>query len=776
MVPATAIEVLFDRLVESPVGERKALESELRALVHDHLQSDVELAQLMNALVTQAERYQRTQPDLAQIADGLMHYLLDQIPDQHRHVRIIDQLPPSARTYVVMDILAVRGADSSFAPIDRSGPSTARPPLFFSDNDDSVAELPAGDVPSPAVQPPSMAPNQGPPGKSHAHDGQAQAVVSTGFCEPTAPTGWLPADTPLRCGQGYGFWLQIGAPQTGAIDSRPQALPEVTAGAELDITVTSPVGGPRVSSGVGRVQLQPDGSARVLQQPDQGFPGTDDPIERARLFFRIETPPKPGAYQFWCAIYHRQTLLQSRLVHLDVAREPRPGAGALVTHVDYSLSESLAAAPFDRLGTHAFSITHGQGSGSHTFSFLGLPVTDGSADGLGSAVRHQASLDEPFVAKLLQFARKAMRQVSWGSTEPWTDTARYRYADERRDKQRLAGDLLRLARCGYRIYDALIARFTDGDPTTATRLATLMRRPGQVQIALHRSARATLPIGLLYDYPLDTGNEHGFELCPEFARYFDAGQPLDACRCFAGDCPTALSLRHVCPSGFWGFRHDLALPLTVRKQAAPEIICENDPEITVGVATTLPRWPHHRARLQQLDAWRSVEPATSRDSLFDAFNRDSPHIVYLYCHGGIDDFDTPFLQVGGPHKGRLTRDNLLAKKVRWSATRPLVFANGCHTMAVTPGVAIDLLSAFIDIADASAVIGTEIVIFESLACTFAEAFFAGFMTGEPLARAVRKARLRVLQDGNPLGLVYVPYGLAGLRIVDPVDRPPTPRS
>ena len=107
-------------------------------------------------------------------------------------------------------------------------------------------------------------------------------------------------------------------------------------------------------------------------------------------------------------------------------------------------------------------------------------------------------------------------------------------------------------------------------------------------------------------------------------------------------------------------------------------------------------------------------------------------------------------------------------KPHWP-TRPLVFINGCHTTALTPDVPLEFVSLFLEMSEASAVIGTEITIFEPLAVAFAEAFLPRFLAGTPLGEAVRGARLALLKDGNPLGLVYIPYALAGLRLVQAPD-------
>ena len=64
------------------------------------------------------------------------------------------------------------------------------------------------------------------------------------------------------------------------------------------------------------------------------------------------------------------------------------------------------------------------------------------------------------------------------------------------------------------------------------------------------------------------------------------------------------------------------------------------------------------------------------------------------------------------------------------------------------------------------VIGTEITIFEPLATAFAEACLGHFLDGVPIGKAIRLARLKLLQDGNPLGLVYIPFAVSSLALVE----------
>jgi hypothetical protein len=73
---------------------------------------------------------------------------------------------------------------------------------------------------------------------------------------------------------------------------------------------------------------------------------------------------------------------------------------------------------------------------------------------------------------------------------------------------------------------------------------------------------------------------------------------------------------------------------------------------------------------------------------------------------------------------------------------------------------------FIQVSNAAGVIGTEITIYEPIATTFGEECLTQFLKGgKTLGEAVRGARLKMLQEGNPLGLVYIPYAVPGLNVV-----------
>lgn len=95
-----------------------------------------------------------------------------------------------------------------------------------------------------------------------------------------------------------------------------------------------------------------------------------------------------------------------------------------------------------------------------------------------------------------------------------------------------------------------------------------------------------------------------------------------------------------------------------------------------------------------------------------------------------------------------------------------MFINGCHTTALEPEQVIEFITPFIENANAAGVIGTEITIFEPLATAFSEECLRRFLNKSPIGEAVRCARLKLLKDANPLGLVYIPYVIASLSLVE----------
>src|SRR6185436_12549532 len=227
--------------------------------------------------------------------------------------------------------------------------------------------------------------------------------------------------------------------------------------------------------------------------------------------------------------------------------------------------------------------------------------------------------------------------------------------------------------------------------------------------------------------PLDVGAE-ALSLCPTFEQAFNQNSALPDLDCFKGNCPSRTDVTTVCPSGFWGFRHYLGMPLSVKNgpPVATTIDVKGDLKMAVGVATNLTLFKTHTDAVKGLRPGMGWEYAETRAKVFDVM-KESPHVVYFYCHGGLAR-NAPYLQVGT--KDLIQRSNLYTYKIVWNATRPLVFINGCHTTAVEPQQALEFISPLITYSRGAGVIGTEITIFEQLATAFALECLRRFYAGE----------------------------------------------
>ena len=582
-------------------------------------------------------------------------------------------------------------------------------------------------------------------------------VVNTGFTSQNAPGELLDKAKPLSPGTDYYFCLGVGEWVTGSIEATPTSLPDnLPKDALLQVAVFAFEGELELDTqaSIGQLKLQEDGSAIVVRQP--GSPS--NPPEVPWLLFPVKTPSRMGTMRLRCNMYYNQCLVQSRLVSAQVfAMGEWSGSGpALVSELDYTLSQSMSAAHLAGIQAHQLSLMiNDNGNGTHGFRFFGA-----------GEFKSDATMDAQQVQGLIDYARAALKKTAWGDEKAHSDQP-YRYNGPP-DLKRLRDDLISLAIRGFRIYDQIINQLAGGK-AQARQLSQIMDHHGLVQIALKQSARLILPAAIIYDYPFDTGADaKDYQLCPQFLDALKGPEPLEKCACFDGNCPSRGDEVTICPSGFWGFRHALGLPLSLvdAPDAPTEIEVKDRPSCVMSVCLD-PNFllrAAHETRLRNLLTQAEWTRADSRDSTFDALKLAQPHLVYFYCHGGVTSSNIPFIQVGQMTERGITRDNLRAKDVIWENPRPLVFINGCHTTALEPESAFELVSGFVEVAGAAGVIGTEITIFEPLATTFAEHFLQIFSQGIEVGEAVRRSRLALLKESNPLGLVYIAYAMAGLHM------------
>lgn len=599
----------------------------------------------------------------------------------------------------------------------------------------------------------------------------AGRAVSTGVAAVDRPDVGLPRDRCLEPGTDYLFWFGIGDAAADSIESRsvPVDLSDAATGTRLTVAL---FGFP------GEIVISPDHDVDVLELLADGSVGVVGRPGERRLLFPISTPPREGRFRLRCNLYRNQTLLQSRLVTIEVAAGRRRQVDALRAEADYVADSALDRSDLAAITPLTLSIfMNANGDGTHGFRFLGsdgteLIKTDTAVSGLDNH---------------LERARRALRRACWGTESELTDADQYKYGAAKTPD--LGADLIALARAGsllwWSVSNALARSRTPGpgeptDPFDA--IEALVRAPGTIEFA-SKDGGATVPAGLFYDYLLATQEAAtDYTVCPVASAAIRDRADLAQEPCFQGRCPSHADPateddRVVCPGGFWGFRHRIGFPRTTRSRdsqariADPTtssllpILFDGRPNCVVGAATDFD--PTHPAAVAARGSAASQRVFTDRDALLAALRDPAtrPHLVYLFCHGTVSDFGLPALRVG-PSGSRLFTPDYVNRRMRWPDSRPLVVLNGCRTVAERAEWPIQFVDAFVQRGDASGVVGTEITTFESLAAAFGTLLVEGLLgRGAPVGEAVLAARLGLLAAGNPLGLIYTAYAAPALAFI-----------
>lgn len=652
------------------------------------------------------------------------------------------------------ELATTRGDEASSG--DHAAPSgNARPPKKAQPHAQPIPHPPgdtgnhgAPQTPSPFTSPftsPSTSP-------STSRPPAPPQQLSLGFASPGAPASPLGQHRTLASGARHLLWVTISPEHIAGSLSRVAAIEGAREGDELDVIVFAfpeqlALEGPRL----GRIRLARAGNqvVRSAQSVAGAAPAT--------LYFNVRTPDRPGRFALRVNVYCRGVLLQSHLVTAEVSARPVEKSKALDRRLDYNLSASLAAsrlAPSD--GCRVSLLLNDDGHGTHSFRFVSSQ--NGVPDSIGDA-----HLDGAQLASAVSYARGALRWAAWGSEAPWDGKTPCRLADTL-DRRALEPALVGMAVRGANLYMQLAAQFAFTGKAN-DELREHMRVPGRVQLALKESADAIFPIALVYDYPLDT-DLRKLTLCPAALAAMEARRDLAAEPCFQGQCPFYEADDVVCPGGFWGFRHDLGLPLHVRGGEVATEIPRGDKVRAFAAISTDENFrlrDEHLRSISKLGAdW--LEILNERGACLRRL-QEARQLVYFYCHGGLTAKQVPFLQIGALDSDAISAQALFNARIHWpEPLRSLVLLSGCHTTATAADELFSMLTAFASHCNAAGIIGTEITNFELIAKLFGEKLISLFLGGEPIGRAVRLARLELLRLGNPLGLMYISFALPSLHL------------
>ena len=612
--------------------------------------------------------------------------------------------------------------------------------------------------------PKSPMPASAPPSQIEPIQQRNDRYVNTDFAAEPQPERALDRKQPLRPGQSYFFRLNVGELEETTIEDTPAQLPDFITRQDVELVIALFSESFAIEQPTGVLSVPATGLATV-KSPASLPSGmrADAGLAQERLLFRVTAPQNAGRADLRVNMYCHGLLVQSRLVTAVIgAGEPLNAAGALRAAVlDFNLSPTLAPSHLGDIAPHKLSLMLNSGSdGTHAFRVFGQ---DGN-----EVFQNSTTLAPSQLTDLLNQSRNVLQQVAWGYMGGWDQKAPYRYDPLSAAQNNWRADVIALAVQGYRIYDSRIRNLA-GSSAGEDKLRDLLRTPGMVQLASTESASDVLPIALIYDYDLDTQNPQALTICPQFEESLKSGRDLLGEPCFLGHCPNrADNFSVVCPSGFWGFRHDIGMPWSAAggPEMAKTIAYSGDPQVDIAYYQ-FPSLGDHLEKLAALGF--QAQRQDGRDPAIQMFKSTDPQVVYFYCHGVTIKQDAqtsiPALMIGSQNTpGFFDTSNFRARRIRWPQARPLVIINGCHTTDISPDQALSFVQTFIEYVEAAGVIGTQITIFEPLAQRFAETFLHAFRAGDPLGRAVRRARLHLLAQYNPLGLVYQPFGYAGLKL------------
>ncbi|MFL7810092.1 MAG: CHAT domain-containing protein [Anaerolineae bacterium] len=464
------------------------------------------------------------------------------------------------------------------------------------------------------------------------------------------------------------------------------------------------------------------------------------------VYLRVATPVATGLSRLRLALYYENNLLQSYLICAYVA----PQAGEMPVHTvdgwwaqcEYTLSADLAN--FDDLGSRRVSLWFGEGKeGVQRGGIRGLGGMD-----LGPELAIHPSLISGALARYRELLLNACLE------DPQSARPEYRYREDHapHDPRAFEQALVDLAELGQMLYERVFG-VAEGWQV-AERLREIERAqegPLVVQIA-RLSLDATFPWAVLYDRPLRY-NPRRNGVCARFVE--------GDCR---ANCPYDRDPNVVCPFGFWGFRYIIEQPLRppgAFASISTRLPAETRPRVALVYGPGLGLAARHRQQIASIlgaQAEQAVHDST--EGLLREL-AEIPSIVYFYCHGGNTAYrqwlvvreDDPLMPA---HLG----DDL---RSAWANGGPLVVLNGCHTGKYDPATLLSFVHRF-GALGAAGVIGTEIPIHEYLGEAFGRVLFRRLLAGDPVGRIVYDFRHELLRRRNPLGLAYVPYCYADLRL------------
>jgi len=557
-------------------------------------------------------------------------------------------------------------------------------------------------------------------------EGAEPRVVNVAFI---GSGGVVPANSTLQSAARYNVRVHVGRHLAESIVRNPAEVPE-----QLLKPFLRAEGLPL------RVVI----SSREFELLDRELILTLPPSGPSEMYrFRVRAPGTPGTAQLRIAIYYETNLLQSIRITASITEAAHFDPEGNTAEVEYCICGTMRDIEMYPPRTLNL-LMNGSGDGTHTFAVV------------GTGIREDLTLMEGEIKASLSAARSTLLDICAVIDKNGKPSYRYDGATNQGTPRQFVDDVKRLAYAGRDLYVDIV---TNKDRPFAATLRAALVRKSEIQISSTKSAKYVFPWALVYDKRLVTGP--GNEVCSRFVDDLRQGTPLDSQPCLAGSCPNVDDTNVICPAGFWGYRHVLEQPPSIAgDKATPgrdlpmHMDLNGAPRVFMGTSLALAFEDAHYRQLAGIVPYQVTRARAKSDILSGMGKAPSPNLIYFYCHGGKQD-GRPFLGVGKDET--LLVGDLVGQDLAWQDTHPLVFINGCGTVEISPDDLLTFVGTFVW-CDAAGVIGTEILIPESLATEFAVRFFKAMLQPKAsVGETIRQERLALLGKYNLLGLAYTPY-------------------
>jgi hypothetical protein len=467
---------------------------------------------------------------------------------------------------------------------------------------------------------------------------------------------------------------------------------------------------------------------------------------QARIAVYYDLPPEAPDGEM------RNHLIQTFLLKAHVREsEDQPAEEGIAVVLEFSLNARFNQLP--RLQSRLISLACNDGPGPASHMLMMKRGTD--------------ALPVKFTDMQISASLKSIRDTfEWASSNDASSGPRFPADQDQGVPADFDRVIARVARAGRFLYRELLGGAL-GTPLGVALTAAAHDHDKLIQVTL-LVRNFAFPWTSIYDFDLPTELAGAPDpmICKGFQRKQPDGTPFSCGDCL-GQCLFPDKTKAVCVYGFWGMRHQIEQLVADKNEAPLELRPVGPGAVAFSMGLDgrfLDEIPHD---LEQKLGTFARRIADNEDVLPTLWSDQRPAVLLLVGHYRVKDVD------GEPVGPRLTLsaqrflrpDDIIrqysANPENWRDPRSVILLAACSGGVVDIGSVQNFVNLFMGVG-AGAVIGPEAIIYEGVARRFAVEMSGALVNGTSVGVAILEFRRRLLQNLNPLGLMFTAYGFADL--------------